>query len=95
MNVIDNAALAQNIKDGIAQAQAAGLALEDHLPSIVQAAVDAELAKVEKVIESALSPLLARIDAANATLTAAVAEAEHWRALFASLPIQWQPTQNR
>jgi hypothetical protein len=75
INVIDNAALAKNISDGIAQLLADGLSLEGHLPGVVQAAVDAELTKVTVV----LAPILDRIDTLNSTVTALIAESAHWR----------------
>lgn len=61
MNVIDNKAIAQNISDGIAQLQAAGMALEDHLPSVIQAAVDAELLKIETMFENVLDAAAVRL----------------------------------
>ena len=86
INIIDNAALAKNISDGAAQLLADGLSLEDHLPGVVQAAVDAELAKAMAVV----APILERVDALNLTVTAAIAEAARWRCdgerLFNLLP---------
>ena len=68
INVIDNTALAKNISDGAAQLLSDGLSLEDHLPGVVQAAVDAELTKVTVV----LAPILDRIDALNSIMTALI-----------------------
>jgi hypothetical protein len=81
INVIDNVALAKTISDGAAQLLADGLSLEDHLPGVVQAAVDVELAKVTALV----APLLDRIDAINSTATALIAESAHWRTLIGRL----------
>ena len=82
MNVIDNTALAQNIKEGIAQAQASGLVLEDHIPAIVDAAVDAELAKLKDTLEGVILPVLAGFSDLNKTFAQAIAESVAWRAIF-------------
>ena len=82
MNVIDNAALKQNITDGAAAILAAGLSLEDHLPGIVDAAVDAELAKLDAAIHGLLLPVLAAFADLNKNFTRALIESAAWRDIF-------------
>jgi hypothetical protein len=82
MNVIDNNALAKNIADGITQLQSAGLTLEDHLPGVIQAAVDTELAKLTSSVNDIVATAMKTVEDLKATLDNAVAESTAWRAII-------------
>jgi len=90
MNVIDNAALKQNIEDGIAKAQASGLVLEDHIPAIVDAAVDAELAKLKDILEGVILPVLAGFADLNKTFAQVISEYVAWGDIFRGLNLSPQ-----
>jgi hypothetical protein len=82
MNVIDNTALAQNIKDGISQAQASGLVLEDHETALLTQLIHGAIFQASTDVSAFLQPVLASVATLQATLDKAVAESAAWRAII-------------
>ena len=85
MNVIDNDKLSATIKTALADAQERGLALEDHQTALLHDLLHGALLEASSDVTAVLAPVLERIDALNSTLSAAIAESAHWRAIIERL----------
>jgi hypothetical protein len=75
------------IKTGLAEAQAAGIAAEDHLPGVLIPLIHQTLLEASTDVSGAIAPLLPRIDALNSTLALALAESTRWRTIFERLAL--------
>ena len=89
MNVIDDEKLAATIAAALADAQARGVALEDHEAAILATAIHAALAEASTdaqaiigALEKALDPTLSVLADLQMTLNMISREAFAWRQMF-------------
>ena len=92
MNVIDNDKLSATIAAALADAQARGVALEDHQAAILEATIHAALTEASTDLNAVLKPMLEALAPAvsvladlNSTLELFSRESAAWRGLVARL----------
>ena len=90
MNVIDNDKLSATIATALADAQARGVALEDHEATLLHDLLHGALLEAFTDVSGALAPVLGRLDALNSTITAAIGESASWRAEIGALIVLLQ-----
>ena len=74
------------IKAGMAEAQAGGIAIEDHLPGVLIPLIHQTLLEASSDVSGALKPLLEAVADLQITINASVgvlaSESAAWRAIF-------------
>ena len=100
MNVIDNDKLSATIAAALADAQARGVALEDHEAAILAATIHAALEEAStdaqalvKAVAQALLPAVSVLSDLQMTLNMAMREALAWRQMFERINLSPPPLQ--
>jgi hypothetical protein len=85
MNVIDNDKLSATIAAALADAQARGVALEDHAAAAIHDILHGALLEASTDVSGVLAPALAAIVALNASIADIMTESGAWRRLVSRL----------
>jgi hypothetical protein len=85
MNVIDNDKLSATIAAALADAQARGVALEDHAAAAIHDILHGALTEASTDVSGVLAPALAAIVDLNASIADIVTESGAWRRLVSRL----------
>ena len=85
MNVIDNDKLSATIAAALADAQARGVALEDHAAAAIHDILHGALTEASTDVSGVLAPALSDIVALNASIADIVTESGAWRRLVSRL----------